>query len=249
MATTDRPRGPAITLVGFDADDTLWHSEGYFQAAHAEFERILGGYLDLADAGLHERLLATERRNLGIFGYGAKGMVLSMIETAIELSGERISAHDLRRLVQLGKDILTHPVELLPDVRVAVEAVAATHRIVLITKGDLFHQEAKIAASGLADLFTRIEIVSEKHPAAYARVLGECGVLPAQFAMIGNSLRSDIEPVLGIGGWGVHVPYHVTWAHEMEHGVGEDETRVVRIDAAAQIPQAVAELEVRASAM
>ena len=238
----------AIALVGFDADDTLWHSEGYFQAAHAEFERILGGYIDLADARVHERLLATERGNLKIFGYGAKGMVLSMVETAIELTAERISAHDLHRLVVLGKDILSHPVELLPDARSAVEAAAATHRIVLITKGDLFHQESKIAASGLADLFTRIEIVSEKNTAAYARVVGECGVAPQQFVMIGNSLRSDIEPVLGIGGWGVHVPYRITWAHEMEHGVGEDEHRLVRVDAAAQIPQAVAQLEARARA-
>ena len=238
----------AIVLVGFDADDTLWHSEGYFQAANAEFERILGGYIDLADARVHERLLATERGNLKIFGYGAKGMALSMVETAIELTAERISAHDLHRIVLLGKDILNHPVELLPDARAAVEAVAATHRIVLITKGDLFHQEAKIAASGLADLFTRIEIVSEKNPAAYARVVRECGVLPAQFAMIGNSLRSDIEPVLGLGGWGVHVPYHVTWAHELDHGVAEDERRVLRIDSAAQIPQAVAQLDARARA-
>ena len=238
----------AIALVGFDADDTLWHSEGYFQAANAEFERILGGYIDLADARVHERLLATERSNLKIFGYGAKGMALSMVETAIELTAERISARDVHRIVVLGKDILSHPVELLPDAHAAVEAVAATHRIVLITKGDLFHQEAKIAASGLADLFTRIEIVSEKNPAAYARVVHECGVLPAQFAMIGNSLRSDIEPVLELGGWGVHVPYHVTWAHELDHGVGEDEQRLVRIDSAAQIPQAVAQLDARAHA-
>ncbi|MBB5209676.1 HAD family hydrolase [Chiayiivirga flava] len=246
-ATEARPAS-AIVLVGFDADDTLWHSEGYFQAAHAEFERILGDYVDLADAHVHDRLLAAERRNLGIFGYGAKGMVLSMIETAIELTAERISAHHLHRLVVLGKDILTHPVELLPDVRAAVEAVAATHRIVLITKGDLFHQEAKIAQSGLADLFTRIEIVSDKTPGAYARVIGECGAVPERFAMIGNSLRSDIEPVLGLGGWGVHVPYHVTWAHELEHGLRDDEPRLLRIDGAAQIPQAIARLEARAHA-
>ena len=246
-ATTESGARGAITLVGFDADDTLWHSEGYFQAAHAEFERILGTYIDLADARVQERLLATERGNLKIFGYGAKGMTLSMIETAIELSAERITAHDLHRLVVLGKDILSHPVELLPDVRAAVEAVAATHRVVLITKGDLFHQEAKIAQSGLADLFTRIEIVSDKTPAAYARVIAECGATAAQFVMIGNSLRSDIEPVLALGGWGVHVPYHVTWAHELEHGLADDEPRVLRIDAAAQIPHAVATLDARAA--
>jgi putative hydrolase of the HAD superfamily len=231
-----------ITHVGFDADDTLWRSEDYFQAAHAEFERILAAYLDLGDARVHERLLATERRNLKLFGYGAKGMTLSMLETAIELSEERIHARDLRRLVELGKDILTHPVELLPGVRAAVEAVAATHRILMITKGDLFHQEAKIAASGLADLFTRIEIVSEKDAHAYARVLAEVGVAAGHFAMVGNSLRSDIEPVLRLGGFGVHVPYHLTWALEAEHGLGADPARFASVASLADVPAALARL-------
>ncbi len=236
-----------IELVGFDADDTLWHSETYFQAAHAEFERILSPWLDLADECLHARLLATERANIKLFGYGAKGMMLSMLETAIAMTDARIPAADLARILTLGKDILAHPVELLPDIRAVVENIAATHRIVLITKGDLFHQEAKIAASGLADLFTRIEIVSEKDPAAYARVLRECDVAPERFVMVGNSLRSDIEPVLALGGWGVHVPYPVTWAHEMEHAVAENDPRVRRSDNAARIPHAIAELEVEAS--
>jgi putative hydrolase of the HAD superfamily len=201
-----------IALVGFDADDTLWHSERYFQGAHAEFERIVGGYVDLADAGVHDRLLATERENIKLFGYGAKGMVLSMIETAIALTGERISAADLHRIVGLGKSILQHPVELLPGVRAAVEAVAATHRVVLITKGDLFHQERKVAASGMADLFQRIEIVSEKDETSYARLFKEFDIAPGQFAMVGNSQKSDIAPVLALGGWGIHVPYPLVWA-------------------------------------
>lgn len=237
----------SIELVGFDADDTLWHSESYFQEAHAEFERILAPWLDLTDQHLHDRLLATERANIKLFGYGAKGMTLSMLETAISMTQARISATDLARILTLGKDILVHPVELLPDIRSAVEAVAASHQIILITKGDLFHQEAKIAASGLADLFTRIEIVSEKDPAAYARVLDECRVSPEHFVMVGNSLRSDIEPVLTLGGRGVHMPYPVTWAHEMVHGVAEDDPRVQRIDSPAQIPQAIARLEASAA--
>ena len=232
-----------IDLVGFDGDDTLWHSEGYYQSAHVEFERILGGYIDLADARVHDRLLATERRNLRIFGYGAKGMTLSMLETAIELSAERISATDLHRILHLGKNVLEHPVELLPGIREAVEQVAARHRVVLITKGDLFHQEAKIAASGLADLFTRIEIVSEKHPAAYVRVLKECGTDARHFAMVGNSLRSDIEPVVALGGWGVYLPYHVTWAHELDHGIDESHARVVTVPEPAGIPAAIAALD------
>jgi putative hydrolase of the HAD superfamily len=227
--------------------DTLWRSEDYFQSAHAEFERIVGAYVDLADARVHDRLLDTERRNIGVFGYGAKGMTLSMIETAIVLTEERISAADLHRLVALGKEILAHPVELLPGVRAAVEAIAATHRVVLITKGDLFHQEAKIAASGMADLFTRIEIVSEKHEGAYARVLRECEVQPARFAMVGNSLRSDIEPVVRLGGWGVHVPYRVTWALETEHGLGDGHARVLTVPDAGAVPGALHELAERAA--
>lgn len=236
-----------IDLVGFDADDTLWHSETYFRAAHAEYERILSPYLDLSDPCLHEQLLATERTNIQIFGYGAKGMTLSMLETAISMTQGRIATSDMGRILALCKEVLAHPVELLPDIRSAVEAVAKTHRIVLITKGDLFHQEAKIADSGLADLFNRIEIVSEKDKTAYARVIAECEGVPERFAMIGNSLRSDIEPVLALGGWGVHMPYAVTWEHEMVHAVAEDDPRVQRIQSPAQIPHAIARLEVSAS--
>lgn len=203
-----------ITWVGFDADDTLWHSETYFHAAHAEFERIVGRYVDLADVGVHDRLLATERENIKLFGYGAKGMTLSMIETAIALSNERISAADLHRIVGLGKSILQHPVELLPGVRAAVEAVASTHRVVLITKGDLFHQERKVEQSGLSDLFHRIEIVSEKDERSYARLFAEFEVDAGRFAMVGNSQKSDIAPVLALGGWGIHVPYPLVWALE-----------------------------------
>jgi putative hydrolase of the HAD superfamily len=229
-------------LIGFDADDTLWHSECHFQAAHAEFERILARYIDVGDARIHERLLATERANLKLFGYGAKGMTLSMVEAAIELSSERIAATDLHRIVRLGKSILCHPVELLPGVREAVQRVAETHRVVLITKGDLFHQEAKVRGSGLADVFSRIEIVSEKDRATYARVLGECAVAPRRFAMVGNSLRSDIAPVIELGGWGVYMPYAVTWAHEQDASIGPDHPRVEAIAEARQIPAALARL-------
>ena len=237
-----------IEVVGFDGDDTLWHSEGYYRQVHDAFERILGGWVDLADARVHERLLATERRNLRLFGYGAKGMTLSMIETAIALSGERIGAADLHRILELGKSVLEHPVEVLDGIREAVEAVAARHRIVLITKGDLFHQEAKVALSGLADLFHRIEIVSEKDRPTYQRVLGEFNLVPNQFAMVGNSLRSDIEPVVELGGWGVYMPYHVTWAHEQETGVAEDDARLVRVDSALEIPAALKHLGALANA-
>ncbi|AND70964.1 haloacid dehalogenase [Dyella thiooxydans] len=228
-----------IKMVGFDGDDTLWHSEGYYQAAHAAFSEILGHYVDLGDRGLHDDMLLTERRNLALFGYGAKGMTLSMVETAIALTDARISAKDIHRLVEIGKGVLQHPVELLPGIREAVEAVADEHALVLITKGDLFHQEKKVARSGLADLFRRIEIVSEKNADTYRRLFEEFAVTPAQFAMVGNSLRSDIEPVVRLGGWGVHVPYHVTWSHELDHGLGDSHERMLTVESPAGIPAAV----------
>lgn len=234
-----------LQLIGFDGDDTLWHSEGYYQHANAEFATIVGRYVDLVD--VHDRMLATERRNLKLFGYGAKGMTLSMVETAIAITGARISAADIHRLVELGKGVLQHPVELLPGIREAVEAVAEHHPVVLITKGDLFHQEKKVLRSGLAELFRRIEIVSEKDAATYRRVLAEFALEPAQFAMVGNSLRSDIEPVVRLGGWGVHLPYHVTWAHERDHALEAGDRHVITVAAPAAIPAAVAQLRERAA--
>ena len=231
-----------ISLIGFDGDDTLWHSEGYYQAANAAFTEIVGHYVDLADTQVHAGMLGTERRNLALFGYGAKGMTLSMVETAIAITEARISASDIHRLIEIGKGVLAHPVELLPGIREAAETLSRDYPLVLITKGDLFHQEKKVAQSGLSDLFRRIEIVSEKNVDTYRRLLDEFELVPAQFAMIGNSLRSDIEPVVRLGGWGVHMPYHVTWSHELDHGLGEDEAHVVTVASPADIPAALAQL-------
>lgn len=229
-----------IELVGFDGDDTLWHSEGYYQHAGVEFEHIVGHYIDIGDALVRARLDAAERRNLALFGYGAKSMALSMVEAAIELTQGRITAADIHRIIALGKGLLEHPVELLPGIAAAVAAVAAHHRIVLITKGDLFHQERKVEQSGLAGLFQRIEIVSEKDTRRYAQVLAEFEVQPSRFAMVGNSLRSDIEPVIELGGWGIHMPYHVTWEHELEHGVDAGHPHVQTIAGAGGIGAALA---------
>ena len=235
----DDTRG-GIALVGFDADDTLWKSQDYFDEAQAEFERIVGAYVDLANAG--ERLYAVEKRNLALFGYGVKGMVLSMIEAAVEITDARVSAADLHRIVEIGKGLLRHPVELLPGVRDAVECIAAELPVVLITKGDLFHQEAKVRDSGLSDLFRRIEIVSEKDARTYARLFAEFGIEPDRFLMVGNSLRSDIAPVLALGGWGVHVPYHTTWAHETEARLLHGGERMRSIAGLGQLPLAIQEL-------
>jgi len=230
-------RDDTIRLVGFDGDDTLWKSEDYYRDAQAEFEGILAGYVDLDD--VHERLYAVEKRNLALFGYGVKGMTLSMLEAAFAITGGAIRGEDMHRIVLLGKTLLQHPVEQLPGIREAVAEIAAEYELVLITKGDLFHQEAKVRDSGLADLFPRIEIVSEKDASTYARVLDEFDLAPSQFVMVGNSLRSDIAPVVELGGWGVHMPYHVTWAHEQEVATGIDDTRIRQVRTPAGIPDAI----------
>jgi len=231
-----------IQMVAFDGDDTLWRSQDFFDAAQADFEALIGGYVDLADARVAERLYAFEKANLAWFGYGVKGMALSMIEAAVEITGGRIAGGDVQRIVALAKSLLRHPVELLPGIRQAVADIAARHHVVLITKGDLFHQEAKVRDSGLADLFRRIEIVSEKDPATYGRLLDEFGIGAGQFVMVGNSLRSDIAPVLSLGGWGVHMPYHTTWSHEAEADVDAGSARMRTVSGPGELPGAVAEI-------
>ena len=246
MNTSDISNGAGIGLVGFDGDDTLWKSEDYYRFAEEQFEAILAHYIDLHDANTLQHLLKVERRNLKVFGYGVKGMTLSMIETAIELTGAKVSATHLQQVVEIGRQTLQHPVEVMDGVRDAVAAVAAQFPVVLITKGDLFHQEQKIALSGLRDLFPRIEIVSEKDQSTYARVLSEFDLSADRFVMVGNSLRSDVEPVIALGGWGIHTPYAVTWAHEDDHGVAVDAPRVWHAGTAAEWPQAVQAIHARA---
>lgn len=238
-----------LKMVGFDGDDTLWRSEDYYRTANAAFAAIVGAYVDLDDAAVHARMLETERRNLALFGYGAKGMTLSMVEAAIALTGRRIAAADIERIMALGKEVLRHPVVLLPGIRAAVAKVATRYPVVLITKGDLFHQERKVAESGMSDQFRRIEIVSEKNPATYRRLLDEFDIAAHEFAMVGNSLRSDIEPVVRLGGWGVHMPYHVTWAHELDAQLDpRDAPHLRQVAAAEQIPAAIAQLDALALA-
>lgn len=231
-----------IELVGFDGDDTLWHSEGYYRHAAAEFEQIMANWTDIDCEDVRRRLLAREQRHLDLYGYGAKNMTLAMVDTAIDITDGAITGADIGRILALGRRILEHPVELLPGIREAVAAVADRYDIVLITKGDLKHQEHKIELSGLGDLFRRIEIVSEKSPRSYAKVLSEFDLDASRFAMIGNSMRSDIEPVVALGGFGIHMPYHVTWEHELQHGVQDEHPRVAVIDTPDQILPALDKL-------
>ena len=235
----------AIRLVGFDADDTLWRSQDYFDQAQVDFEAIVGRYVDLDSSGLRARMLATEQANLTRYGYGVKGMILSMVDAAIELSEGRIEARDIHRIMDLGKALLVHPVELLPGIAEAVDQVAARYRIVLITKGDLFHQEQKIAQCGLS-AFQRIEVVSEKDVATYRRLLQEFEVAAGEFAMVGNSLKSDIAPVVELGGWGVYMPYHATWEHEVLQGF-DGAGRVQEVDGAHAIAGAIERIAVTPS--
>ncbi|PTX98497.1 HAD family hydrolase [Opitutus sp. ER46] len=199
-------------VIGFDADDTLWHNEVIFERVHARYRELLARYHDAAT--VDRTLFATEMRNLELYGYGVKGFTLSAIETAIELTGGQISAEEIRTLIGLGHEMLRHPVELLDGAREVLHELAPNHALILITKGDLRDQERKLAKSGLAPLFAGVEIVSEKDEASYARVLQRHNIRPAEFLMVGNSLKSDILPVLALGGSGAHVPYPLLWQHE-----------------------------------
>lgn len=202
-----------IEVIGLDGDDTLWHSESYFAVTEERFRALLEPWVEPAQAA--ERLLDRERANLQVFGYGVKGFTLSMIETAIEASRGRIPVPSIQRIIEWGKELSCHPVELLDGVEGAVAELTRDHRLLLVTKGDLFHQESKVAASGLVEHFSAIEIVAEKDPVTYRRALARHGIDPARFVMVGNSVRSDVLPVLEIGGRAVHIPYGITWAHEV----------------------------------
>jgi putative hydrolase of the HAD superfamily len=198
-----------IRVIGLDADDTLWHNETIFEKVHGRYRALLAEYHD--SATVDRTLLATEMRNLDLYGYGVKGFTLSAIETAIELTRGKISAEEIRTLIDVGKDMLNHPVELLPGVAETIPRLAATHLLLLITKGDLRDQQRKLTKSGLAPHFNGVEIVSEKDPATYDGILRRRNIRPSEFLMVGNSLKSDILPALEIGGAALHVPYELTW--------------------------------------
>ena len=200
-----------LLTIGFDADDTLWHNERFFQLTQERFAELLADYA--GSEHLMERLLVAERRNLGQYGFGIKAFVLSMIETAIEVTDEKVPAHVIRQIITAGQDMLQHPIELLPHARRAVEALAAGHHLILITKGDLLDQERKLAQSGLGDLFDSVEIVSDKTARTYARIFGAAGGADRAL-MVGNSLKSDVLPAIEAGAHGVHVPHALTWALE-----------------------------------
>ena len=202
-----------ITTVGLDADDTLWHNETIFRLTHARFVDLLDDHGDLET--IETRLAETEQRNLRLYGYGVKGFTLSMIETAMELCDGGAPPEVVREILAAGREMLGHPVEPLPGVDEALAALSEKYRLVLITKGDLLDQERKLAASGLGDLFAAVEIVSEKDRSTYERIFARHGTGADEALMAGNSMKSDVLPAIAAGAWGVHIPYAVTWAHEL----------------------------------
>ena len=205
-----------LSAIGLDADDTLWQSEQFFKLTEARFVDLLAEYAEGAD--LSARLLQAEMKNLQFYGFGTKSFVLSMIETAIELSEGRITGAEISQIIDFAKEMLKSPIELLDAVEETVKKLSQTHELMIITKGDLFDQESKIARSGLADYFSKIEIVKEKDDAVYQKILSKYQIDKNKFVMVGNALKSDILPVLRIGASAIHIPYHTTWAREVVEG-------------------------------
>lgn len=201
-----------LTAIGFDADDTLWQNEQYYKLTETHFTELLADFAE--GSHISDRLLEAEKRNLGYYGFGIKGFTLSMIETAIEITDGRVPSTVIADILSIGRDLLTHPVETLPHARDTLEALSGHYFLVLITKGDLFDQERKLAQSGLGDLFDAVEIVSDKSAVTYRRVFSKIADGPERAMMVGNSLKSDIVPAIAAGSYGVFVPHELTWVLE-----------------------------------
>jgi putative hydrolase of the HAD superfamily len=229
-----------IDLIAFDADDTLWHNERLYKQAEERLAKLLGSYGVDGRAG--EELFATEMRNLQSYGFGLKSFGLSMIETAIRLSRGRVQGREIQQIIDLVKEMIDTPVELLDGVPEVVAALATSHRLMIITKGDLLDQERKLARSGLAGHFAHVEIVSDKNKEVYRRLLAQYQVASQRFLMVGNSLRSDVLPVVALGGRAVYIPYHTTWAHEKVDLPEELPQGYVELAHIGRLPQIVAQL-------
>lgn len=208
-----------IKVIGFDADDTLWVNETYFREAELEFARLLGNY-ETANK-IDQELFKKEMDNLDLYGYGVKAFVLSMVESALEISDYNVSPKTIKNILGIGKSMINKPVELLDGVEEVLEALSGRYRLILATKGDLLDQERKLEKSGLSEYFHHIEILSDKKEANYSKLLNHLDINPSEFLMIGNSLKSDILPLINIKAHAIHVPFHTTWAHER---VSEEET-------------------------
>ena len=201
-----------IEVIAFDADDTLWVNEPYFQETERKFCELLEDFLPQHTTA--KELFRIEIQNLSLYGYGIKGFMLSMIETALQITDHRISNEAIEKIINYGKDLLARPIELLDGVTEVLDALKDRYRLVVATKGDLLDQERKLRKSGIEHYFHHIEIMSDKTEADYRKLVQHLDIQPASFLMLGNSIKSDILPVLAIGGHAIHIPYHTTWAHE-----------------------------------
>ena len=213
-----------VTTLAFDADDTLWHNERHFRMSEERFADLLKDYAD--PDHLAERLLAAEKKNVGHYGFGVKGFVLSMIETAIEVTDERVPARVIKELIASGQDLLSYPIELMPGAGEVVEQMAGRYKLIVITKGDLLDQERKLAQSGLGEMFDGVEIVSDKTAAIYEQIFVKWSNGSNGAMMIGNSMKSDVIPAIEAGAWGVYVPSEITWA--LEHAEAPKESAKFR---------------------
>jgi putative hydrolase of the HAD superfamily len=230
-----------IEVIAFDADDTLWHNETLYSSAQARFQELL---LPCGpDNGALDELYETEMANLPHFGYGIKSFALSMIETAIRVSGGEIGASQIQGIIDIAKEMKQAPVRLLEHVAEVIPALSASHRLMLITKGDLLDQERKIARSGLATYFSHVEVVTDKTAAVYRALLEKHRIPPQRFVMVGNSLRSDILPVVSLGACAVHIPYHLTWAHETVPVQPHEAQGYVELEHIGLLPELVGRLE------
>jgi putative hydrolase of the HAD superfamily len=229
-----------LTTIGFDADDTLWQNEQFYQTTQAHFLELLKDHADPGE--LPDRLLKVMLRNVGHYGFGIKSFTLSMVETAIEVTEGRAPGQVISEILAAGREMAKHPVETLPHARETLEALTGKYRLVLITKGDLFDQERKIAQSGLGELFQAVEIVSDKNRSTYERVFDRHGDGPDRSMMIGNSLKSDVLPAIEAGSWGVYVPHDLTWAYEHAE-TPEDEARFRQVEHLGEVARLVDEIE------
>ena len=227
-------------LIAFDGDDTLWHNERSYRDGRERFGRLLASAgVDLGPDEIEACINRTELANLDYYGYGVSSFVLSLIETAIDLTGGRVAAGDLRGLIELAKHMLTEEMELFPNVRGVLTELAASCPLMLITKGDLLHQTSKLQRSGLRDCFRFVEVVSHKTADVYAAILSRHDVPPNRFLMVGNSLRSDVLPVVEVGGWAVHVPAALSWSHEHADVPAHAKGRYVEVAALEQLPDVI----------
>lgn len=201
-----------LKVIAFDADDTLWHNEAFFQETEKKFFELLENYLPQHTTA--RELLKTEIDNLPLYGYGIKAFMLSMIETAMRVTNNTIPNEAIERIISYGKEMLNMPVEVMDGVEEVLNQLKVKYRLVMATKGDLLDQERKLKKSGLEKYFHHIEIMSEKKEDDFLKLIKHLDISPNEFVMIGNSLKSDVMPVLALGGYGFHIPYHITWAHE-----------------------------------